>query len=56
MTEVNAPMTPSANGHYVSMVAHTAALRRTVRDPHDSSLFSVSRTRRVVGLVDVHDH
>jgi len=25
-------MTPSASGHYVSMVAHTAALRRTVRD------------------------
>jgi len=26
-------MTPSANGHYVSMVVHTAALCRTVRDP-----------------------
>jgi len=26
-------MTPSANGNYVSMVAHTAALRRTVREP-----------------------
>jgi len=33
IVRLDAPMTPSANGHYVSMVAHTAALRRTVRDP-----------------------
>ena len=28
----DARITPSASRHYVSMVAHTAALRRTVRD------------------------
>src|SRR5665647_1412627 len=33
----DAPMTPSANGHYVSMVAHTAAYAapfETRHDPH----------------------
>jgi len=46
----------SSNGHCVAMVAHTGALRRTFETPHDPSPSSVSRTRGMVGLVDVHDH
>ena len=35
---------------------HIAALVRTARDPARSLTLLVSRTRRMVGLVDVHDH
>jgi hypothetical protein len=54
--EYRCPGDPSSNGHCVAMVAHTGALRRTFETPHDPSPSSVSRTRGMVGLVDVHDH
>src|SRR5665811_2166951 len=47
----------SSTRHCVSMVAPTSPpWAGPFETPHDPSLSSVSRTRRVVGLIDVHDH
>ena len=49
-------MQPSATGHSVSMVAHTAAVRRTVREPARSLNFlGFTGLAEWVGLGDVLD-